>query len=245
MRKTLLVANWKMNKSYADLEPYVSALVEQGIPKHIDLALAPPFPFLDKLRQSLKSSSIHLAAQNAHWESKGAYTGEVSFGILKELGVEFVILGHSERRQYFGESDAIVAKKVKACVDNKLTAIACVGESLEERKAERTFSVIEKQIHAVMEPLNSSENLVIAYEPIWAIGTGVTASANQAQEVHAFIRTLLAKHFASSESIRILYGGSMNASNSKELLQQADIDGGLVGGASLDAQSFLGIINNS
>lgn len=244
MRKTLLVANWKMNKSYRDLEAYVSALVEHIQNKNIDIALAPPFPFLDKLGHLLKSTSVRLAAQNAFWESKGAYTGEVSLGMLKEVGVEYVILGHSERRQYFGETDETVCKKVKACIENKMTAILCVGESLEERKAEQTFSVIEKQVQAVIRQLANYDNFVIAYEPIWAIGTGVTASAKQAQDVHHFIRTLLAKQFSGSENVRILYGGSMNASNSKELLQQADIDGGLVGGSSLEAQSFLGIINS-
>jgi triosephosphate isomerase len=246
MRKKLLVANWKMNKSFKELEPFVSTLHQKGYDKFIyaEIVVAPSFPYLMPLHALLETSSIQLGAQNAFWEPKGAYTGEVSFNMLKDFGVHYVILGHSERRQFFKESDEDVAKKTKACIECKIIPIVCVGESLEERNTKQTFAVIERQVHAVLENLSHSEGLVFAYEPIWAIGTGVSATVVQAQEVHSFIRNLLEKRFSHSESerVRILYGGSMNASNSRELFQQKDIDGGLIGGASLDAESFLDIL---
>lgn len=246
MRKKLLVANWKMNKSFKELEPFVSNLRQKSYQNfaHAEIVVAPSFPYLMALQALLETSSIQLGAQNAFWEPKGAYTGEVSFNMLKDFGVRYVILGHSERRQFFKESDEDVAKKTKACVEHKITPIVCIGESLEERNTKQTFSVIERQVHAVLEKLSHSEGLVFAYEPIWAIGTGVSATAIQAQEVHLFIRNLLEKKFSHSESegVRILYGGSMNASNSRELFQQEDIDGGLIGGASLEAESFLDIL---
>lgn len=248
MRKNLLIANWKMNKSYEDLGVFVKGLDESGFLKQnkIDIAIAPSFPFLEKMGSLLKNTSVRLGAQNAHWETKGAFTGEVSFSMLKEFGVEYVILGHSERRQYFKESDQDVAKKAKACIENKLKAVVCVGESLEERKNKQTISVIERQVNAVIAELPSCEHLVIAYEPVWAIGTGISATVSQAQEVHFWIRTLLAKKFykEGSDSVRILYGGSMNAANCKDLIQEEDIDGGLVGGASLEAKSFSEMLKN-
>ena len=210
----------------------------------MEVAIAAPFVFLDRLAHVLKSTPFKLAAQNVYWESKGAFTGEVSCAMLNDLCVEYVIIGHSERRQYFGETDQTVSRKIKACIDVNLIPILCLGESLEERKANQTFSVIEKQVQAAVSGLKNLDALVVAYEPIWAIGTGITATTQQAQEVHSFIRSLLAKQFAGTDKLRILYGGSMNASNSKELLQQSDIDGGLVGGASLDARSFLEILNS-
>ncbi len=246
MRKKLIVANWKMNKTYSELDKYISEFKSyyKSMNDKVDVAIASPFVFLDKMSHLLRDTPIQLTAQNAHWEAKGAYTGEISFPMLRELHVSSVILGHSERRQYFGESDEALAKKVKSCFENNMTAILCVGETLEQRKAEKTFSVIEKQIDIALGQISNIEKLVIAYEPVWAIGTGVSASVSQAQEVHSYIRNLVEKLFSGSQKLRILYGGSMNASNCKDLLEQKDIDGGLIGGASLDARNFFEIISN-
>ena len=247
MKKKLMVANWKMNKAYKDLDYFVSTLGELGFLKqqeYQDIVIAPAFPFLDKMKFLLEGSSVVLAAQNVHTEGKGAFTGEVSCPMLKDLNIQYVIVGHSERRQYFKESDEEVARKAKACVDHELTAIVCVGESLDERNSNHTFSVIEKQTHAILDYLPEANRLVIAYEPVWAIGTGISASETQAQEVHAFIRSILEKKYGAqqSEKVHIIYGGSLNASNAEALLKQEDIDGGLIGGASLEAKTFSEIL---
>ena len=242
MRRKSLVANWKMNKSLHDLESYVAGLRKQGIfdQDRVDCVLAPPFPFLQKMSELLRGSRVGLCAQDVFWEQKGAYTGEVSVSMLKDLGVSHVIVGHSERRQYFAETDEIVAKKTKACVENGLVSICCIGESLEERRSDRTISVLERQLAPVLAGLSSSNLLMIAYEPVWAIGTGVSASVQEAVEVHRFVRKRVKNSFGdeAGEKISILYGGSMNSANTLSLLSEKDIDGGLVGGASLEADSF-------
>lgn len=241
MRKALFIANWKMNLSYKDLEPYTKTLKEQ---KNTDaeLVIAPPFLYLESVARGLKDSAVKLGAQNAYWEAKGAFTGEVSFSMLKELGTEYVILGHSERRTLFHETNQDVEKKVRACMEHGLKAVLCIGESLEERDSGKTFDLVKEQLAWLLEHKVDSSLLTIAYEPVWAIGTGVSASVEQAQEVHAFIRDFLRKSYGEeADKLSILYGGSVNLSSCKELMAQKDIDGALIGGASLDAETFIKI----
>jgi triosephosphate isomerase len=192
---------------------------------------------------------IAVGAQNVHWEESGAFTGEISAAMLKEIPVEYVIVGHSERRQYFGETDETVAKRVKAALAKTITPIVCIGETLEQRDAGETNDVVKRQTAVALNGLSAEQaaKLVLAYEPVWAIGTGRTATPEQAQEVHAFLRTQLAAMFGDdvAETVRILYGGSMKPKNAAELLDQADIDGGLIGGASLVADDFLGIVTSA
>ena len=242
-----MIANWKMNKTVDELGSFVEALREYGYLKKQDnqsIVIAPAFTFIDRMRSLLKDTAMFLGAQNVHMETKGAFTGEVSPLMLKDLDVKYVIVGHSERRQFFNETDYDVARKVRACIDNDLVAVACVGETLHERNSNQTFSVIEKQVRALLEQVNDVNHFVIAYEPVWAIGTGISASEFQAQEVHAFIRSLLEKKYGvnDADKISIIYGGSMNSGNAAKLLKQKDIDGGLIGGASLDAKSFSEIL---
>jgi triosephosphate isomerase len=211
----------------------------------IDIAVAPPFTALAAVRQTLAGSSIGLGAQNMHWENEGAFTGEVSPDMLKNSGCQYVILGHSERRQYFGETDRNVNRKTLAALSHKLTPIVCVGESEEERNRGVTFVVIDRQINAAFIDVTASQlsEIVVAYEPVWAIGTGRTATPAQAQEVHLAIRSRLGTLFGTdaADTVRILYGGSVKPNNIDELMAEADIDGALVGGASLDAASFTRI----
>lgn len=248
MRTPVIAGNWKLFKTIAeatalvnDLKPLVAAT------SGVEIVVAPVFTALSRVSDALAGSNIHLAAQNCYWEEEGAFTGEVAPKLLKDAGCSHVIIGHSERRQYFGETDATVNKKVKAALVAGLTAIVCVGETLAQREADKTFAVIETQIRGGLEaiPVESLKQVVIAYEPVWAIGTGKTASDAQAQEIHAFIRGLVAKLFGQSAAggIRILYGGSVKPDNVKGLMAQADIDGALVGGASLKADSFAAIVN--
>ncbi|HQP11019.1 MAG TPA: triose-phosphate isomerase, partial [Candidatus Omnitrophota bacterium] len=201
------------------------------------------------VRDVLMETNIGLGAQNVYWEDSGAFTGEISAPILKDIGVQYVIIGHSERRQYFGETDETVNKRIKAALKHDLTPIVCVGEVLKEREGNKTFDVIKKQCEGAFAGLTAEqmEKLIIAYEPVWAIGTGKTATPVQAQEVHQFIRKLLAKLYNDdvAQTVRIQYGGSVKPENSAELMSQPDIDGALVGGASLKADSFIGIIKNS
>jgi len=212
----------------------------------IDVIICPPFTSLNTVQNVIKDTGISLGAQNMHWEGKGAFTGEISASMLLTLGCNYVILGHSERRAYFHETDEIVARKVKAAIESGLTPILCVGETRKEREEGITEKVVETQVRGVVEGLSPElfEGTVIAYEPVWAIGTGLTATSEQAQEVHGFIRKLLDNIFGTevAEKTRIQYGGSMKPSNAHELLNETDIDGGLIGGASLDAESFEGIV---
>lgn len=213
----------------------------------VDVVLCTPFTNLYAVHQVIQDAPIGLGAQDLFWEDSGAYTGQISAGMLTSVGCNYVIIGHSERRQFFGETDETVNKKVKKALASNLLPIVCVGELLEEREADRTETVVETQVKGALAGLTKEDaaKLVIAYEPVWAIGTGKVATPEQAQEVHKFIRDLLAKLYDQelADSIRIQYGGSMKPDNAAELLAQPDIDGGLIGGASLKADSFLGIVN--
>jgi len=248
MRTPVIAGNWKLFKTIGeatgmvnDLKPLVAAT------KGVEIIVAPAFTALNRVANELAGSNIQLAAQDCYWEEEGAFTGEVAPAMLKDAGCSHVIIGHSERRQYFGETDVTVNRKVKAAISAGLTAIVCVGETLAEREADKTFAVIETQVRGGLEGLapETLSRVVVAYEPVWAIGTGKTASDAQAQEVHAFIRGLMARCFgqASADGMRILYGGSVKPDNVKGLMAQADIDGALVGGASLKAESFAAIAN--
>jgi triosephosphate isomerase len=214
--------------------------------KEVEVAVAPPFTALYAVRKELEGSSIRLAAQTLYWEEKGAFTGEISPLMLKEVGCQYVIIGHSERRHFFGESDETVNRRIKAALAQGLKVIFCIGETLKEREEGKTFSVIERQIEGGLKGLGDKElrNMVIAYEPVWAIGTGKTATPEQAEEVHRFIREKVEKLYSRevSEEIRIQYGGSVTPDNIKGLMNQPNIDGALVGGASLKAESFSKIV---
>jgi triosephosphate isomerase len=245
MRQPLIAGNWKMNGTKASVERLLAGVVagSGGIVRS-ELAVCPPFPFLHTAEQAVAGSTVRLGAQNLATEAGGAYTGEVSAAMLAEFGVRYVIVGHSERRAMYGEDDQIIAKKLAAAHAAGLTAILCVGETLAERERGDTDKVIADQIDGIINlgGIDAFSVIELAYEPVWAIGTGLTATPAQAQEVHAFIRNRLAAHSAPvAAKIRILYGGSMKASNAPELLSQPDIDGGLIGGASLIADDFLAI----
>ncbi len=244
MRRALVAGNWKMHGSRRSVEQLLSALKPAVADAALDVAVIPPSVYLPQAADLLADSDIALGAQNVcEHGGEGAYTGEISAAMLKEFDCSYVLVGHSERRALYGESDAQVAAKVGVLLEQGLQPVLCLGESLEERKAGTTLSVVDRQLQAVLNSgFQSLDNLVIAYEPVWAIGTGETASPEQAQEVHAFIRQQVAAYDAAlSGKIRILYGGSVKAANAKELFAQPDIDGGLVGGASLDASEFAAI----
>lgn len=246
-RLPFIAGNWKMNKTVAEALELVRELkvALQGV-EGVEVAIAPPFTALSPVAQELKGSAIRLAGQNLFWEEKGAFTGEVSPVMLKEVGCEYVIIGHSERRQYFGETDETVNRKLKAALQHGLKPIFCIGETLEERETGRTIQVIERQLEGGLKGLDGKgiEEMVIAYEPVWAIGTGRTAAPEQAEEVHRFIRQALERRYSKrvSEVIRIPYGGSVTPENIGGLMAQADIDGALVGGASLKADGFSRIV---
>ncbi len=246
-RLPFMAGNWKMNKTTGEAIDLVRELKAaiSGV-KGVEVAVAPPFTALYAVCKELEGSSIRLAAQNLYWEEKGAFTGEVSPLMLKEVGCHYVIIGHSERRQFFGETDETVNRRIKAALAQGLKVIFCIGEILKEREEGKTFSVIERQVEDGLKNLSDKEmkNIVIAYEPIWAIGTGKTATPGQAEEVHRFIRGKIEKLYSQevSEEIRIQYGGSVTPENIKGLMEQANIDGALVGGASLKAESFSKIV---
>lgn len=250
MRKLIIAGNWKLNNTSQEAVELVTLLKRDlDDVTDVDVVVCPVATALTDVKDALGESSISLGAQNMHWEDSGAFTGEVSAPLLKAIGVQYVIIGHSERRQYFGETDEAVNKKIKAALTHGLTPIVCVGEVLQEREDGKAFDVIEKQCEGAFAGLTAAEmeKLVIAYEPVWAIGTGKTATPDQAQEVHKFIRGLLVKLYDDNvaQTICIQYGGSVKPENSAELMSQPDIDGALVGGASLKADSFVGIIKNS
>jgi triosephosphate isomerase len=246
-RKPIVAGNWKMNKTVADAIDLATAIKRDlaGC-KEVDIVLCPPFTALKAVSDVITDTHIDLGAQNMHWEKSGAYTGEVSAEMLREVYCHYVILGHSERRAYFGETDVIVNRKTKAALGGNLTPIVCVGETLEERESGRMNDVVGTQVRGSLAGLTPRQlvETVIAYEPVWAIGTGKTASPEQAQEVHAFIRGVLAEMTdqAVSQSVRIQYGGSVKPSNARELFSLPDIDGGLIGGAALEARSFIDIV---
>ena len=235
MRQKIIAANWKMNKTIAESISFINELSTLIKETEHEIVICPPFTALG----SLPESRFSLGAQNMHFEDSGAFTGEISALMLKELGCKYVLLGHSERRHIFNESDSLISKKLKKALEHSLIPILCIGETLEQREAGKTKEVISHQLKSSLADAEvNSSSIVIAYEPVWAIGTGKTATPQQAQEVHSFIRSLL-----KDKDIKILYGGSVKPANSKELLSQEDIDGVLVGGASLDAGSFSEIAN--
>lgn len=243
MRRPLIVGNWKMNLLQSSGTALVRELVQQiPVTLDVDIAVCPPLVYLQAIAEALHGSAIKLGAQNMHHEAEGAFTGEVSGAMLKDLGCQYVILGHSERRQFFGDTDDSVNKKMVAALKSSLIPIVCVGETLDQRERNQTEQVIETQVRGSLAGLKSQDALriVIAYEPVWAIGTGRTATPIQAEEVHAQIRGLLKQLLGTevSQEIRIQYGGSVKADNAGELLSQPNIDGALVGGASLQAESF-------
>jgi len=246
MRKSLIAGNWKMYKTPKESVEFIKGLKESiKTYSDRDILVCPPFTSLFSVSEILKEASIKLGAQNVFFEDEGAFTGEISPKMLKEIGVEYVICGHSERRNIFGETDEIINKKVKKTVSTGMTAILCVGEKLKEREQGETFNVIKRQVERCLEGIKETEGIVIAYEPVWAIGTGKNATPEQAEEVHSFIRGIIEKHYGknSAEDIIILYGGSVKPENIDSLMAQKDIDGALVGGASLKLDSFLRIVN--
>jgi len=248
MRKPVIAGNWKLFKKSGEAVDMVAALiplVQQT--RGVDIVIAPVFTVLADVSRTLGGSGICLSGQNCFWEDEGAYTGEVSPGMLVDAGCSHVIIGHSERRQYFCETDETVNRKIRAALEAGLSVIFCIGETLEERESDRTFVVLKKQVSGGLAgiPKEQLAKIIIAYEPVWAIGTGRTASEAQAQEAHFFIREFLAGLYDkdSADTLRILYGGSVKPENIKGLMAQADIDGALVGGASLKAESFAAIVN--
>lgn len=243
MRTPIIAGNWKMNKTISEAVSFASELKDRvsGV-KNVDIVICPPFTALAKIADALSGSNIKVGAQNVCWEEKGAFTGEVSVAMLLEAGCTYVILGHSERRAMFGDTNETVSKKLKAALKNGLLPIVCVGETLEEREKGVTQDVIKGHVHGSLAGLSGEEmkKVIIAYEPVWAIGTGKTATRQQAQEVHLYIRNLLSGMFGKevSDGVCILYGGSVKPENIKDLMAEQDIDGGLVGGASLKPDSF-------
>jgi triosephosphate isomerase len=250
MRKPIIAGNWKLNKT-----PHEAILLASDLKREIvdvegvDIVLCPPFTALADVADTLTDTNIALGAQNIFWEDAGAFTGEISGPMLKDLGVSYVIIGHSERRQYFNETNETVSKRLRAALKNGLIPIVCVGENLAQRESNKTFDVIKDHCEGSLKGLTAEEmkGVVVAYEPVWAIGTGKTATPEQAQEVHVFIRQLLGKMFniETATSVRIQYGGSVTPENVTQLMAKADIDGALVGGASLKAPSFAAIVKGA
>jgi triosephosphate isomerase len=248
MRKQIVAGNWKMNNDHVDSELLISKLLEHHHHSTTDVIVAPPFTNILAVTNSLKGSSIAVAAQNMHYAESGAFTGEVSASMLTSVGVHTVILGHSERRAYFNETDALLAKKVDTALAHDMRVIFCFGEELADRKAGNENEVVASQIKNALFHLPASawSQIVLAYEPVWAIGTGETATPDQAQDMHAFIRKTLADQYSSAlaDEVSILYGGSVKSANAKEIFSKPDVDGGLIGGAALDAEHFSAIVNS-
>jgi triosephosphate isomerase (TIM) len=250
MRKTIIAGNWKMYKTLKDGQELAVALMRDLYKiENVDIAICPPFTLLAYLSDALETSNIALGGQDCYWQEEGAFTGEVSCKMLKDAGCKFVIIGHSERRQYFGETNESVNKKIAAALKAGLLPIVCVGETLAEREANKTFDVLTDHIQNGLKGITAEdmEKIVIAYEPVWAIGTGKTATPQQAQEAHKFIRSLLNKLFGkeTADLTRIQYGGSVKPENIAELMKQPDIDGALVGGASLTVEGFSTIVKKA
>jgi triosephosphate isomerase (TIM) len=245
-RIPFVAGNWKMNTTKATATALARG-VAQGAPapSKVQVGVAPPFVYLEAVGQAIAGSAVLLGAQDCYFEKSGAFTGEISVEMLKDLGVRFCLAGHSERRHVLKEPAELVAKKAAAIYNGGLVLIHCVGEKLEERQANRTFDVIRRQVEELTPEMNDAQRVVIAYEPVWAIGTGHNATDAQAQEVHAFIRGLLAQRWGKdfADAVRIQYGGSMKPENARGLIDQPDVDGGLIGGAALKAESFLAIAN--
>jgi triosephosphate isomerase (TIM) len=251
MRRKVIAGNWKMHNDINESEILINSLKQllKGKSVNCDVIICPPFTSLTEASKLIEGSVIKLGAQNMHFEDKGAFTGEISASMLNSIGCEYVILGHSERRTIFNENDEMINLKIKKAIERGLKPIFCIGETLEEREKEITKDVVKRQMEKGLDGITSDQmkNIIIAYEPVWAIGTGKTATPEQAQEVHEFIRSLVNQIFSQSisESLVIQYGGSVKPENAAELLSQKDIDGALVGGACLKAESFLGIIKSS
>lgn len=250
MRRPLMAGNWKMNKTNTEAVLMVNALKEKVKDvDDVDIMIAPPFTSLAVISELIKDTDIELGAQNLHFEKSGAYTGEVSAAMLADTGCKWVIIGHSERRQYFGCTNEIVNKKIRAAVAGGLKPVVCIGETLQERENNRTFDVLKQQLSEGVKDLTDQQqgSLTIAYEPVWAIGTGRTATPDQAEDAHKYIRNMLSDMYGGdfAQTIRILYGGSVKPDNVAELMSLENVDGGLVGGASLDADSFASLVNFS
>ena len=247
MRTQIVAGNWKMNCNLDESQHLLNALKQKNFSEaNVEIIVAPPYTNLYAAHQSLKDSSIKLSSQNLNENEKGAYTGEISPSMLMSVGVSYVIIGHSERRAIYNESDETLAKKVTTALKHDLQPMFCIGEALEQRKSDKHFEVVKEQLQNGLFHLTASEmeNVVIAYEPVWAIGTGETASPEQAQEIHNYIRQVLAEKYNTqvAEQTPILYGGSVKPNNAKEIFAKEDVDGGLIGGASLDADSFADIV---
>lgn len=247
MRNIVIAGNWKMNKNLDESAQLIADIKNELDGKeNAEVILCPPFTSLDTAVELVKGSKVKVGAQNMYFEDSGAFTGEISGDMLKSIGCEYVILGHSERRAIFNEDDETINKKIKKALQDGLKPIFCIGETLDEREQNITKRIVERQVKEGLKGISESdlENIIVAYEPVWAIGTGKTATPDQAQEVHAFIRNLVKELYSenAAENLVIQYGGSVKPDNAKELLSQHDIDGALVGGASLKADSFVGII---
>lgn len=246
MRKAIIAGNWKMNKTPDEARALVEELIPLVADAECDVVVCPPFVDLCPVSKAIKGTNIHLGAQNIHWAKSGAFTGEISADMLKKFGVEYAIVGHSERRQYFGETDATVNMRAKAALENGITPIICVGESLEQRERGETDEFVASQVRGALEGISADDarRVVIAYEPIWAIGTGRTATAEMAEETITVIRKTLRSIFGNdaAETVRIQYGGSMNPQNAASLMAMENIDGGLIGGASLKAEDFSKVV---
>ena len=250
MRKMMIAGNWKMHNDNAQAQQLANQIkIKTTAETNVEIVVCPTFTALSVVNDILKGSHVILGAQNMFWEAQGAYTGEISASMLKSCGVRYVILGHSERRQYFGETDETVNKRLRAVLENGLKAIVCVGETLKEREAGRAREVIDRQINGAFAGIDAAafSAIVVAYEPVWAIGTGKTASPEQAQEIHAHLRQRIEERYGAdtASALRILYGGSVKPANARELLSQPDLDGALVGGACLKAETFVPIIQTA
>ncbi|MDG1823519.1 MAG: triose-phosphate isomerase [Flavobacteriaceae bacterium] len=247
MRKQIVAGNWKMNKTESETIQLIEELKQQDLKSEVEVFVAPTFVNLSAAVKATKDSRIHVAAQNMHQSVSGAFTGEISSAMLLDIGVQHVILGHSERRAFFGETDELLKEKVQNALQAGLHIIFCFGEELEERKSETHFDVVKRQLSTALFDLDASQwqQIVLAYEPVWAIGTGETASPEQAQEMHAFIRSLVRENYDNTcaDTLSILYGGSVKPANATEIFAQADVDGGLIGGASLQSEDFAAIVN--
>jgi len=250
MRQKIVAGNWKMNNDLGESKSLVKKIaksIKKKSLKNTRVIVAPTFISLQKVASKAKGSKVEVAAQNMHFAKNGAFTGEISADMLKSVDVNIVILGHSERREYFGETDELLAKKVDTALANKMEVIFCFGEVLEDRKSENHFKVVESQIKNGLFHLEAKawKDIILAYEPVWAIGTGETASPDQAQEMHAFIRNLIQEKYTENlaQEVAILYGGSVKPGNAKEIFSMEDVDGGLIGGASLNADDFMAIVN--
>jgi triosephosphate isomerase (TIM) len=250
MRRPIIAGNWKM---YKDINESIelSNAIKRGVfdAENVEIVVCPPFTNLSEVGEMFVGTNVGVGAQNCHWEKEGAFTGEISVAMIKSVNCAYVIIGHSERRKFFGETDETVNKKVASVIGGGLVPIMCVGETLEEREGGKTMDVVKKQVLGGLEGFGKDdlEELIIAYEPVWAIGTGKTATPSQAEEVHGMIRSLLAERFSSAfaDALRILYGGSVNPGNVKELMWENDIDGGLIGGASLKPDSFIEMVKTT